>query len=71
MAEGVRLFARLRQLFPGTHDGTAWVNGATLVADYRLLWRPRKYPARDLTPAEVHAAIAARVADPRLLAAVK
>lgn len=71
MAEGVRLFARLRQLFPGTHDGTAWVNGATLVADYRLLWRPRKYPARDLTPADVHAAIAARVADPRLLAAVK
>ncbi|MBS0552204.1 MAG: DEAD/DEAH box helicase, partial [Proteobacteria bacterium] len=71
MAEGVRLFARLRQLFPGTHDGTAWVNGATLVADYRLLWRPRKYPARDLTPADVHAAIAARVTDPRLLGAVK
>lgn len=70
MAEGVRLFARLRQLFPGKHEGADWVNGATLVADYRLLWRPRKYPARDLTPADVHAAIAGRVTDPRLLAAV-
>lgn len=71
MAEGVRLFARLRQLFPGKHEGAGWVSGATLVADYRLLWRPRKYPARDLTPDAAHAAIAARVADPRLLAAVK
>jgi len=71
MAEGVRLFARLRQLFSGKHEGTGWVSGATLVADYRLLWRPRRYPARDLTPEDAHAAIAARVADPRLLAAVK
>jgi hypothetical protein len=71
MAEGVRLFARLRQLFPSKHDGVAWVNAATLVADYRLLWRPRKYPARDLTPADVQAAIAARVMDARLLDAVK
>lgn len=71
MAEGVRLFARLRQLFPGKHAGSAWVNGATLVADYRLLWRPRKYPTRDLTPVEAFAAIASRVTDPRLLAAIK
>lgn len=71
MAEGVRLFARLRQLFPGKHEGAGWASGATLVADYRLLWRPRKYPARDLTPADAHAAIAARVTDPRLLSAVK
>ncbi|MBB4225866.1 DEAD/DEAH box helicase [Variovorax guangxiensis] len=71
MAEGVRLFARLRQLFPGKHDGSDWVSGATLVADYRLLWRPRKYPARDLTPDDAHAVIAARITDPRLLAAVK
>lgn len=71
MAEGVRLFARLRQLFPGTHDGADWVNSATLVADYRLLWRPRKYPARNLTPIEAHTAIASRVTDPRLLGAVK
>lgn len=71
MAEGVRLFARLRQLFPGKHEGAGWVDGATLVADYRLLWRARKYPARNLTSADAHAAIAARVADPRILAAVK
>jgi len=70
MAEGVRLFARMRQLFPGKHEGGEWVNGATLVADYRLLWRPRRYPVRDQTPADVHAAIAARVTDPRMLAAV-
>lgn len=71
MAEGVRLFARMRQLFPGKHDGAGWVNGATLVADYRLLWRPRKYPARDLTPSDAHGAIASKVADLRLLEAVK
>jgi len=71
MAEGVRLFARLRQLFPKKHEGNLWVNGATLVADYRLLWRPRKYPARDLTVSDVHAVIASRTADPRLQAAVK
>lgn len=71
MAEGVRLFARLRQLFPGKHEGAEWVNGATLVADYRLLWRPRKYPERNLTQTDVHAAIAERVTDSQVLAAVK
>jgi hypothetical protein len=71
MAEGVRLFSRLRQLFPGKHDGAGWVRASTLVADYRLLWRPRKYPARDLVPDQVHSAIAARINDSRLLAAVK
>lgn len=71
MAEGVRLFARLRQLFPGKHDGSGWIGGATLVADYRLLWRPRKYPARDLTAADAHAAIASRVNHPQILEAVR
>jgi hypothetical protein len=71
MAEGVRLLARLRQLFPGKHEGAGWVKGATLVADYRLLWRPRKYPARDLASSDAFAAIASRVTDPRLLAAIK
>jgi DEAD/DEAH box helicase len=70
LAEGVRLFARLRQLFPGKHEGAGWVSGATLVADYRLLWRPRKYPARNLTRDDAYEAIAARISDPRLLAAV-
>lgn len=71
MAEGVRLFARLRQLFPGRHEGADWVSGSTLVADYRLLWRQRRYPARDLAPVASQELIAERVSDPRLLAAVK
>ena len=71
MAEGVRLFARLRQLFPKKHDGNDWVSGATLVADYRLLWRPRKYPARDLTQEEAYASIGLRISDSGLLSGVK
>ncbi|MBM3272510.1 DEAD/DEAH box helicase [Candidatus Kaiserbacteria bacterium] len=71
MAEGVRLFARLRQLFPSRHEGTGWVSGATLVADYRLLWRQRRYPARDLTPIDSQALIASRVPDPRVMTAVR
>lgn len=70
MAEGVRLFARLRQMFPRQHEGPDWVSAATLVADYRLLWRPRKYPARNLTTAASREIIAARVSDPRVLNAV-
>lgn len=70
MAEGVRLFARLRQMFPRQHDGPAWVSAATLVADYRLLWRPRRYPVRNLTTAESREIISARVSDPRVLTAV-
>ncbi|MDP3841300.1 MAG: protein DpdJ [Oxalobacteraceae bacterium] len=71
MAEGIRLFARLRQLFPRQHEGADWVNGATLVADYRLLWRPRKYPARDLTPSDAYGVIASHVTDPRIIAAIE
>lgn len=71
MAEGVRLFARLRQLFPRRHEGSDWVSGATLVADYRLLWRQRRYPARDLTPVASQEFIASRVSDPRVIAAVR
>jgi hypothetical protein len=70
MAEGVRLFARLRQMFPPQHEGADWVSAATLVADYRLLWRPRKYPSRDLTTYESQEIIASRVSDPKVLAAV-
>jgi hypothetical protein len=70
MAEGVRLFARLRQMFPRHHEGADWVSAATLVADYRLLWRPRKYPARDLTTKASQDIIAGRVSDPKILAAV-
>jgi hypothetical protein len=46
MAETVRLLARLRQLFSKHKDGDRWTTAPTLVADYRLLWRSRKYPDR-------------------------
>ncbi len=49
MAEAVRLFARLRQLFPNSN----WQTAPTLVADYRLQIRPRIYPKREITPEKV------------------
>ena len=45
MAEAVRLFARLRQLFPSNN----WQTAPTLVADYRFNVRQRIYPQRHLT----------------------
>lgn len=53
MAETVRLCARLRQLFPKHMRGGAWRVAPTLVADYRLLLRPRAYPKREFRPNEV------------------
>lgn len=56
MAESVRLFSRLRQLFPKHKDGDRWATAPTLVADYRLLWRSRKYPDRRIPVTEALAA---------------
>jgi hypothetical protein len=42
MAEGVRLFATLRQQF----ENRPWGNAPRLVADFRFLVRPRRFPAR-------------------------
>lgn len=47
MAETVRLFARLRQIFPDPQFA-AWRTAPNLVADYRLVIRPRLYPARNI-----------------------
>lgn len=49
MGETVRLIARLRQLFP-QHLATPrrWQIASTLVADYRLVLRPRQFPRRDV-----------------------
>jgi hypothetical protein len=47
MAETVRLAARLRQLFP-KHRDAGWTLAPTLVADYRLVTRPRAYPRRNI-----------------------
>lgn len=49
MAESIRLFARLRQIFPAR----SWQVSPTLVADFRFCLRPRTYPARDISPEEV------------------
>src|SRR5579859_7047237 len=49
MAESVRLFARLRQIFPDPRND-AWRTAPNLVADYRLVIRPRLYPIRDVPP---------------------
>jgi hypothetical protein len=44
MSDSVRLFTRLRQLFPGQ----PWQSGARLVSDFRFLRRPRAFPERNL-----------------------
>jgi ATP-dependent helicase Lhr and Lhr-like helicase len=49
MAESVRLFARLRQLFPNRD----WQTSPTLVADYRFCLRQRVYPKRHIQPEQV------------------
>lgn len=59
MAETVRLLSRLRQLFP-KHKNATWSTAATLVADYRLLTRPRAYPRRDITVDEAVEDLSAR-----------
>ncbi|MEJ8827217.1 protein DpdJ [Variovorax humicola] len=71
MAEGMRLMARLRQMFP-KHDGpTSWAAAPALVADYRFLWRPRQYPKRDQTSAQVMETIGDKVSTPGVLDAVR
>jgi superfamily II DNA or RNA helicase len=52
-AESVRLFLRLRQLFPKHLADGRWLAAPTLVADARFLLRPRSYPRRHLPAAAV------------------
>lgn len=48
LSEALRLLARMRQLFPQhLAQPGAWVTSSTLVADFRLLLRPRQYPNRN------------------------
>lgn len=51
-AEMVRLLFRLRQLFPGK----PWIGAPRLVSDFRVDRRPRRYPMRDRSPADIAAA---------------
>lgn len=50
MAEGIRLLFRLRQVL----HWRSWNKAQNLIADYRLLLRPRSYPKRHLLPTDVH-----------------
>lgn len=70
MAEGVRLIAQLRQLFP-KHSNDKWAEASTLVADYRFLRRPRRYPRRDLTGPSVYSNLSESVQSQLLLEALK
>lgn len=64
MAEGVRLMFRLRQLFPKHAGPIGWQDAPTLVADFRFIWRRRRYPRRSITADEAMADIADIVRDP-------
>lgn len=64
MAEGVRLFFRLRQLFPQHQGPMGWQTAPTLVADFRFIWSRRRYPRRDIAPATALARITVATTDP-------
>ena len=54
VAEGVRLFARLKQMFPGGR----WTTAKELVSDFRFATLPRRYPDRCLDVGAVISEIA-------------
>lgn len=70
MAEGVRLLFRLRQLFPQHRGPTGWQSAPTLVADFRFIWRRRRYPRRDIDSSAALSRIAAATADQSARAAL-
>ena len=63
MAETVRLMFRLRQLFPKHLGPIGWQNAPTLVADFRFIWRRRRYPRRAIGALESLASIASATPD--------
>src|SRR5262249_6978287 len=63
MAEAVRLFFRLRQLFPKHRGVAGWQSAPTLVADFRFIWRRRRYPRRGVSASEALATIIASSSD--------
>lgn len=71
MAEGVRLMFRLRQLFPKHGGPIGWQAAPTLVADFRFLWRRRRYPKRDVSADAAIADIAASAPDALTAAAAE
>lgn len=63
MAEAVRLFFRLRQLFPKHAGASGWQVAPTLVADFRFAWRRRRYPRRDVLAADACTRVQAATPD--------
>jgi DEAD/DEAH box helicase/Helicase conserved C-terminal domain len=63
MAEAVRLFFRLRQLFPQHAGPIGWQTAPTLVADFRFIWRRRRYPKRTIDAAAALASISGSTSD--------
>jgi hypothetical protein len=57
-AEAIRLFSRLRQLFPKHRKPGQWRAAPELIADYRVMFRPRWYPKRHWRPDQVQARLA-------------
>lgn len=70
MGENVRLMFRLRQLFP-KHDGpNGWQVAPTLVADFRFIWRRRRYPRREIASVQALTDIASAADDPETRSAL-
>jgi hypothetical protein len=70
MAETIRLLFRLRQLFPKHAGLDGWQKARTLVADFRFLWRRRRYPMRDTSIPNALSVLAGTVKDPQTSAAL-
>lgn len=64
MAESVRLFVRLRQVF----DARSWSSASTLVSDFRFTTQKRTYPARNINGQNVLAILAPEMKDRQLKA---
>ncbi|MGG4144279.1 protein DpdJ [Paenibacillus algorifonticola] len=64
MAESVRLFVRLRQVF----DAKSWSRSSTLVSDFRFTTQKRTYPARNIDGQSVLAILASEMNDRQLKA---
>ena len=52
MAEAVRLFFRLAPTVPAARGLIGWQSAPTLVADFRFIWRRRRYPRRGISAVE-------------------
>lgn len=71
MAEGVRLMFRLRQTFPKHGEVNGWQAAPTLVADFRFLWKRRRYPERNITAIGALETIRSASPDPDSQAAIE